>query len=232
MPLEHCHSQHASTLLYAGARPREKGPSRQTHPRRAGSSPILTTQTPARHRLRLPAGTTTASARAAPQQPGASMRQRGCSLRETEPRARRRSAPNASSSAPTPRLSARVKATRRRPSCRRRASTPRRLRRAAPTIANAVAAAELAALRVQCRSSQPIPSAPATRRRASMARRALARSSSPCGHPPLEKPARLLRAALWAQEERPCRLAAEERLWRCARSVADFTALDHSELHR
>ena len=54
----------------------------------------------------------------------------------------------------------------------------------------------------------------------------------PCGHPPLEKPARLLRAALWAQEERPCRLAAEERLWRCARSVADFTALGHSELHR
>ena len=70
---------------------------------------------------------------------------------------------------------------------------------------------------------------------ASMARAALvalARSSSPCGHPPLEKPARLLRAALWAQEERPCRLAAEERLWRCARSVADFTALDHSVVHR
>ena len=231
MPLEHCHSQHASTLLYAGARPREKGPSRQTHPRRAGSSPILTTQTPARHRLRLPAGTTTASARAAPQT-GASMRQRGRSLRGTEHRARRMSAPNASSSAPTPRPSVRVTATRRRPSSRRRASTPRRLRRAAPTIANAVAAAELAALRVQCRSSQPIPSAPATRRRASMARRALARSSSPCGHPPLEKPARLLRAALWAQEERPCRLAAEERLWRCARSVADFTALDHSVMHR
>ena len=231
MPLEHCRSQHARTLLYAGARPREKWPRRQTQTRRAGSAPILS-PSPARHRLRLPAGTTTASARAAPQQPGASMRQRGCSLRETEPRARRRSAPNASSSAPTPRLSARVKATRRRPSCRRRASTPRRLRRAAPTIACAVAAAEMAALTAQSRSSQPIPSTPATRRRASMARRALARSSSPCGHPPLQKPARLLRAALWAQEERPCRLAAEERLWRCARSVADFTALDHSVVHR
>ena len=231
MPLEHCHSQHARTLLYAGARPREKWPRRQTQTRRAGSAPILTTRSPARHRLRLPAGTTTASARAAPQ-PGAWMRQRGRSLRETEHRARRRSAPNASSSAPTPRLSVRVTATRRRPSCQRRASTPRRLRRAAPTIARAVAAAELAALRSQLRSSQPIPSAPATRRRASMARRALARSSSPCGHPPLQKPARLLRAALWAQEERPCRLAAEERLWRCARSVADFTALDHSVVHR
>ena len=232
MPLEHCHSQHARTLLYAGARPREKWPRRQTQTRRAGSAPILTTRSPARHRLRLPAGTTTASARAAPQQPGASMRQRGRSLRGTEHRARRRSAPNASSSAPTPRLSVRVTATRRRPLCRRRASTPRRLRRAAPTIANAVAAAELAALTAQSRSSQPIPSMPATRRRASMAQRALARSSSPCGHPPLEKPARLLRAALWAQEERPCRLAAEERLWRCARSVADFTALDHSVVHR
>ena len=98
-------------------------------------------------------------------------------------------------------------------------ASARRLRRAAPTIARAVAAAELAALRSQSWSFRPIPSAPATRRRASMARRALARSSSPCGHPPLEKPARLLRAALWAQEERPCRLAAEERLWRRFHSV-------------
>ena len=46
--------------------------------------------------------------------------------------------------------------------------------------------------------------------------RALARSSSPCGHPPLQKPTRLLRAALWVREERPCRLDAEERLRRCA----------------
>ena len=46
--------------------------------------------------------------------------------------------------------------------------------------------------------------------------RALARSSSPCGHPPLQKPNRLLRAALWVREERPCRVDAEERLRRCA----------------
>ena len=188
MPLEHCRSQHARTLLYAGARPREKWPRRQTQTRRAGSAPILS-PSPARHRLRLPAGTTTASARAAPQQPGASMRQRGCSLRETEPRARRRSAPNASSSAPTPRFSVRVTATRRRPLCRRRASTPRRLRRAAPTIARAVAAADLAALRAQSRSFRPIPSAPPTRRRASMARRALARMPM---RPPTTREARPL----------------------------------------
>ena len=54
---------------------------------------------------------------------------------------------------------------------------------------------------------------------------ALARSS-PCGHPPLQRPHRLLRAALRAREERPLRVAAEE--WPRRRSVgvpADGAAL-------
>ena len=41
---------------------------------------------------------------------------------------------------------------------------------------------------------------------------------SPRGHPPLQKPARLLRATLCAREERPRRSAAEERLWRRSRA--------------
>ena len=57
--------------------------------------------------------------------------------------------------------------------------------------------------------------------------RALARSSSPCSHPPLQKPTRLLRAALWVQEERPCRLGAEERLRRCAP-----VPVQHCRFHR
>ena len=192
---------------------------------RLGSKPSLTIPWPAH--LRLPAGVTTASARAAPE-PGASMRQRGHSLREAEPRARQRSAPIASSSAPTPRLSVRVTATQRRPSCRRRASTPRRLRRAVPTTARAVAAAvPVAALR-----SRPISSAPVTRRRTSMA-------NVPCfcsGSQglPTHCPCRACSGLpTWAQqEERPCRLDAGERLRRCARSVADSAAVDHSGVHR
>ena len=40
---------------------------------------------------------------------------------------------------------------------------------------------------------------------------ALARSS-PCDHPQLQKPTRLLGAALWARNESLCRMAAVERL--------------------
>ena len=36
----------------------------------------------------------------------------------------------------------------------------------------------------------------------------------PCGRPPLQRPAHLLGAALWALEERPRRLGANERLRR------------------
>ena len=37
---------------------------------------------------------------------------------------------------------------------------------------------------------------------------------SPCSHSPLRKPVHLLRATLWAQEESPRRMDADERLWR------------------
>ena len=33
----------------------------------------------------------------------------------------------------------------------------------------------------------------------------------PCGHPQLQRPTHLLRAALWARKESPCRVGAEER---------------------
>ena len=45
------------------------------------------------------------------------------------------------------------------------------------------------------------------------AQSALARSS-PCGHPPLQKHTGMLRATLWAHEEKPCRSDADERLRR------------------
>ena len=53
--------------------------------------------------------------------------------------------------------------------------------------------------------------------------------SSP-GHPPLQKPSRLLRAALSAQEERACPLGAEERRLQQRRSapkVAHSVAFEH-----
>ncbi len=51
--------------------------------------------------------------------------------------------------------------------------------------------------------------------------------SSPCGHPPLQRPARLLGAALWARDESPRRLGAEEAAMAlvCPRQVADSTAV-------
>ena len=55
---------------------------------------------------------------------------------------------------------------------------------------------------------------------AALARAAQHSSGSPCGHPPLQKPTRLLGATLWARKERPRCLKAEERLLYGLRSGA------------
>ena len=58
-------------------------------------------------------------------------------------------------------------------------------------------------------------------------RSALVRSS-PCGHPPLQRPTRLLMVTLWGREERPRRVDAEARpkatLW-CRFKLADLRLL-------
>ena len=53
--------------------------------------------------------------------------------------------------------------------------------------------------------------------------------SSPCGHPPLPRPTRWLRANPCAREEHPRRVEAKRRLWRrqrCLPKVADVAGLD------
>jgi hypothetical protein len=57
--------------------------------------------------------------------------------------------------------------------------------------------------------------------------RGLGRSGSPCGHPPLQKPARLPTATLWASEGSPpplgCRGGAAAALW-CRVTVGRLAA--------